>query len=105
MRNHEDESLAALGLKQYHYQAQKGCFFNPPCFVKKRQLELAEKVADVGQEDFTHRRNAKAQKMISSKASSGSRGSGQQHLLAEPWIRICKEEVKKCKSGVASMGF
>ena len=81
MRDHEDENLAALGLKQYHYQAQKGCFFNPPCFVKKRQLELAEKVADVGQEDFTHRRNAKAQKMISSKASSGSRGSGLQMAL------------------------
>ena len=109
MRNHEDESLAALGLKQYHYQAQKGCFFNPPCFVKKRQLELAEKVADVGQEDFTHRGNAmshKAQKMISSKASSGSRGSGQQMALDQNMQRGGEEVQVWCgKHGFLSSTF
>ena len=82
--------------------------------MKKRQLELAEKVADVGQEDFTHKRNAmshKAQKMISSKAGSETRGSGQQMALDQntplevDWRQAYKEQLKKCKSGVASMGF
>lgn len=78
VRDHEDESLAAMRLKQYryHYPAQKA----KSQTVKKRQLELAEKVADVGQEDFTQMRNAmsnKVQKMTCSKAaSSGSKGSG-----------------------------
>ena len=81
VRDHEDDNLAALGLKQYHYQAQKA----KSQTVKKRQLELAEKVSDVAQEDFTQMRNAmshKSQKMISSKAhSSGSKGSGQTMAL------------------------
>lgn len=76
VRDHEDENLAAMRLKQYHYPAQKA----KSQTVKKRQLELAEKVADVGQEDFTRMRNAmsnKVQKMTCSKAaSSGSKGSG-----------------------------
>ena len=42
MRDHEDENLAALGLKQYHYQAQKGCFLTP--------LFCEEKAAGVGRE-------------------------------------------------------
>ena len=110
VRDHEDENLAALGLKQYNYVSQKA----KSQTVKKRQLELEEKVADVGQEDFTQMRNAmshKAQKMISSKAaSSGSKGSGQQMALPQEtdvevdWHQAYKEQLKKCKSGVASMG-
>ena len=111
VRGHEDENLAALGLKQYHYQAQKA----KSQTVKKMQLELAEKVSDVGQEDFIQMRNSmshKSQKMISSKAqSSGSKGSGQPmaldkdvHLKVD-WRQAFKGQLKKCKSQVASMGF
>ncbi len=110
VRDHEDENLAALGVKQYHYQAQK----SKTQTVKKRQLELTEQVSDVGQEDFTQMRNAmshKSQRMISNKGqSSGSKGSGQQMALEKDanvkvdWHQAFKEQMKKCKSQVASMG-
>ena len=74
--------------------------------MKKRQLELAEKVADVGQEDFTPTRTAMSHKAQKMKISFGSRGSGQQMALdRNTLLEAHKEQPKKCKSDVASLGF
>eukprot|EP00439_Symbiodinium_sp_Y106_P078212 s618_g17.t1 len=64
-REHEDENLAKMGIKQYYFEHCKTFSSSS----KKRELELEEKVDEVSQEDFEEIRKklkgATAQKMIS----------------------------------------
>ena len=111
-RDYEDENLAALGLKQYHYQTTK----TKTQTLKRKGLELQEQVGEVSTEDFTDMRAAMnpstGQRMIGSSSSKqqkqiGDRESSLQKAtelnLEVNWTQAYKDNQKKCKSSLGSM--
>ena len=85
-RKHEDEHLAALGVKQFHYQATK----TKTQTLKRKGMELLEQVGDVSQEDFADMRAAmnrfSGQRMIGK--SKGSKQGGE-----DPGLNKADEEM------------
>ena len=109
-RKHEDEHLAALGVKQFHYQATK----TKTQTLKRKGMELLEQVGDVSQEDFADMRAAmnpfSGQRMIGN--SKGSKQGGEDPGLKKAedevnvevdWEQVYKGNQKKCKSFLQSM--
>ncbi|CAE6957805.1 unnamed protein product [Symbiodinium sp. CCMP2592] len=88
-REHEDENLAKLGIKQYYFEHCKTFSSSS----KKRELQLEENVGDVGQEDFEEIRKklkgAATQKMISKGQSGRLPGEGKDK---EAEVRIDHEQ-------------
>lgn len=88
-RDHEDENLAKLGIKQYYFEHCKTFSSSS----KKRELELEENVQDVSQEDFEEIRKklkgATTQKMISGGQSGRLPGEGKDK---EAEVRIDHEQ-------------
>ncbi|CAE6911750.1 unnamed protein product [Symbiodinium sp. CCMP2592] len=88
-REHEDENLAKLGIKQYYFEHCKTFSSSS----KKRELQLEENVGDVGQEDFEEIRKklkgAATQKMISKGQSGRLPGEGKEK---EAEVRIDHEQ-------------
>lgn len=111
-RDHEDQHLAALGVKQFHYVATK----TKSQTLKRKGLELTESVAEVDQEDFTEMRHAMSgqpKRMIGSSSSKGHKAAqaaggpdpGLQKAEAEVelevnWHQALKDQHKKCKAAL-----
>ena len=111
-RDHEDENLAALGVKQYHYQATK----TKTQTLKRKGLELMEQVGDVSTEDFTDMRAAMnpgtGQRMIGSSTSKQQKAledkesslhKANEMNLEVNWTQAYKDSQKKCKGSLGSM--
>ena len=103
-RDHEDENLAALGVKQYHYQATK----TKTQTLKRKGLELMEQVGDVSTEDFTDMRAAMnpgtGQRMIGSSTSKQQKAledkesslhKANEMNLEESWTQAYKDSQKR----------
>ncbi|CAE7245236.1 unnamed protein product [Symbiodinium sp. CCMP2592] len=88
-REHEDENLAKLGIKQYYFEHCKTFSSSS----KTRELQLEENVGDVSQEDFEEIRKklkgAATQKMISKSQSGRLPGEGKDK---EAEVRIDHEQ-------------
>ena len=106
-RDHEDENLAALGVKQYYYEHRLA----KSSSSKKRLLELEEEVDEVAAQDFEEiRKKLKGeatQKMIgSSSARTGlpAEGSGGQPLAQVLPEQLYKEQHKRMTSMLSQVG-
>lgn len=96
---------------QYHYQATK----TKSQTLKRKSLELQERVGEVSQEDFADMRAAmnpqSVQIMIGSCASKQSKGDSGPKLhkadgdvdVEVNWAQVYKDNQKKCKSSLCSM--
>ena len=87
-RDHEDQNLSALGVKQYYYEHHVA----KTSSSKKRLLELEEEVGEVAAEDFEEiRKKLKGditQKMIGSSSAKG--GSPAEGKGGSQWWRSCQ---------------
>ena len=106
-RPHEDGNLAALGVKQYHFFKST----TKSQVVKKRKVQMEEKVEDVSQDDFAQMRQAMhsdlTQKMIGNSSSSGRSGlnkaqEGEVEVQVD-WLQHYKDSYKKVKGSLTSM--
>ena len=95
-RDHEDENLSALGVKQYYYEHRVA----KSSSSKKRLLELEEEVDEVAAEDFEEIRKKlkgeSTQKMIgSSSAKTGLPAEGSGGPLARAAVQGAAQENDK----------
>ena len=89
-RDHEDENLAALGVRQYYYEHRVA----KSSSSKKRLLELEEEVDEVAAEDFEEIRK----KLKGEPTQKPAKGSGGQPLAQVLPEQLYKEQHKRTTS-------